>query len=102
MTDDQISVQELHTLLNNKQNIFILDVRTPEEFRAGHMNGHLIPLAELAERVDEIPRDRLVVIHCRSGMRSQTALNFLKSLGYTQIKNLIGGIEAWDHYVSSM
>lgn len=95
---DQISVDEFIQRIEDEQDIFILDVRTHEEFRAQNLGGYLIPLPELLNRHEEVPRDKLVVIHCRSGKRSQTAVEILRKLGYTKVRNLVGGIEAWNSY----
>lgn len=96
---DQISVQEFVERIQDQQDIFILDVRTHEEYQTQNIGGHHIPLPELAERVAEVPRDKLVVIHCRSGVRSQTALHLLKKMGYIKVRNLVGGMESWNQYI---
>ena len=96
MISDQITAAKFQQWAENEKTLFILDVRSPQEHASGHLGGHLIPLPELAKRADEIPRNNKVVIYCRSGARSQVALEFLKSLGYTQVYNLIGGILACD------
>jgi rhodanese-related sulfurtransferase len=74
---------------------FIVDVREPAEFRAGHIPGaKLIPLGQLAGRTGEIPRDRRVVCVCRSGRRSAAAVRLLRSLG-VDAYNLHGGMRDW-------
>jgi len=73
-----------------------IDVRTPEEYAAGHIPGaKLIPLAELEARLSEVPRDRQVYLYCRSGRRSAKAAELLAKHGYTNIENIAGGILAW-------
>ena len=73
----------------------VIDVRTLAEFRTGHISGaHLIPLSELARRLDEIPKDRPVVTVCRSGSRSQIAAKQLIKKGY-DVCNLVGGMVRW-------
>ncbi len=75
---------------------FILDVRNLSEWKAGHMPGaKLIPLPELVDRLEEIPKDANIVIHCQSGGRSAIASSVLKSRGYERVANLIGGFSAW-------
>lgn len=97
MASDQIAPQVLWEWLDNQRSLFLLDVRTPEEYKAGHLaGGYLIPIAELERRVSEIPRDKPIVVYCRSGGRSQRALEYLKSIGYTEVYNLIGGVLACD------
>ena len=74
----------------------LIDVRQPEEWKAGHApNARLIPLGSLATRVAEIPRDREVLLICRSGNRSGSAQRQLLQLGYEQVFNVSGGMNAW-------
>jgi rhodanese-related sulfurtransferase len=74
---------------------YVLDVRQPEEYAAGHIAGaRLIPLGELQGRADELPRDREIVVVCASGSRSASATRLLASLGYNAV-NLNGGMGAW-------
>ena len=95
----EISVQELKHLLDDNQSPFILDVRQESEYLIANLGGHLIPLHQLSDRLDELDSDltsnRLVVVHCRSGVRSAQAVRFLHAAGYTNTKNLRGGILAW-------
>lgn len=73
-----------------------IDVRTPGEYAEGHVKGaKLIPLQELAGRMNEVPKDRQVYVYCRSGRRSAEASAMLVKAGYTHIENITGGIEAW-------
>ena len=75
---------------------FILDVREPWEYDAGHVPGAvLIPQADLALRLDEVPRDREILTVCASGMRSRRAGLFLKKMGYERVANLEGGTNGW-------
>jgi adenylyltransferase/sulfurtransferase len=83
------------------ESIFVLDVREEDEYHAFNIEGYLIPLAQLPARLSEIPRDLPIVVHCRSGHRSQAALEFLKQAGFNEVKNLAGGVIAWQHYVGS-
>ena len=72
-----------------------VDVREPEEWQAGHVDGSLwIPLGELQARAGELPRDRPLVIVCRSGARSGYAADALVAAGY-EASNLAGGLHAW-------
>jgi rhodanese-related sulfurtransferase len=74
----------------------LLDVREPEEYAHGHVPGALnIPQAELASRLDEIPRDRPVLTICQAGMRSLRAAQFLTQMGYPQVASVAGGTGAW-------
>ncbi|MGB8983944.1 MAG: rhodanese-like domain-containing protein [Anaerolineales bacterium] len=75
---------------------FILDVRQPEEWNEFHIPGStLIPLGELAARVDELPRDREIVVVCRSGNRSAQGRDILLDAGFTQVTSMAGGVTQW-------
>jgi glyoxylase-like metal-dependent hydrolase (beta-lactamase superfamily II)/rhodanese-related sulfurtransferase len=74
----------------------LLDIREPEEYLHGHIPGALnIPQADLASRLGELPRDRLVLVTCQLGMRSVRAAQFLKQAGFTQVATVCGGTSAW-------
>src|SRR5688572_9437257 len=74
----------------------LVDVREPAEWRTGHApNATLIPLGTLTQRLAEIPRGRDVLLICRSGNRSGTAQRQLLQLGYQQVFNVTGGMNAW-------
>jgi sulfur-carrier protein adenylyltransferase/sulfurtransferase len=93
----QVSVQTLKKKLDAKENIFVLDVREPHEVPIANIGAPLIPVGSLAERVAEIAshKNDEVIIHCRSGARSQKAALILKEAGFTNVSNLAGGILAW-------
>jgi rhodanese-related sulfurtransferase len=85
-------------LLLNRSKPFILDVRDPAEFAAGHISGAKnIPVAELAGRMKELEKfkDKPVLVHCQKGMRAKTACGILKAQQFTQLNNLAGGLDAW-------
>jgi rhodanese-related sulfurtransferase len=74
----------------------LIDVRQPEEWSAGHApNARLIPLGSLPRRLTDIPRDQDVLFICRSGNRSGSAQRQLLQLGYEQVFNVSGGMNAW-------
>lgn len=84
--------------LINHKDASVLDVREPDEFKAGHVLGaRLIPLGKLKERIGELERfrEKPVVIVCRSGSRSATACAILGRAGFAQVYNLAGGMMAW-------
>ena len=73
-----------------------LDVREPDEFVAGHIEGAIpIPLGSLAGRIDEVPRDRPVVVYCGHGERAASAVSLLERAGFEQLLNIDGGFDAW-------
>lgn len=75
---------------------FMLDVREPDEWAAGHIDGAtLIPLGELEARVAEVPTDRQVVVVCRSGNRSATGRDILLGAGHPSATSMAGGMNAW-------
>lgn len=75
---------------------FILDVRQPDEWNEVHIPGAtLIPLDQLASRVDELPRDQEIVVVCRSGNRSQAGRDVLLQAGFTQVTSMAGGVTQW-------
>jgi molybdopterin/thiamine biosynthesis adenylyltransferase/rhodanese-related sulfurtransferase len=91
----EISVEELKKKIDNKEDVFILDVREPHEYQICNLNGHLIPLGDLPKRVHELDSSREIVAHCRSGVRSGKAVTFLRQAGFKKVHNLTGGILAW-------
>jgi adenylyltransferase/sulfurtransferase len=91
----QLTVKELKARRDAGEDIFLLDVREPYEVQIAQIGGTVIPQNDVPNRLAEIPRDREIVVHCRSGARSQRIAEFLKQSGYTQVVNLAGGILAW-------
>ena len=78
---------------------FVLDVRRQDEFDAGHIDfATLIPLAELDGRISELPQDlnAPMIVYCAVGIRGNFGLTYLKFLGYTNVRNIRGGIGAWN------
>lgn len=74
----------------------VLDIRTPGEWSAGHLDGSInLPLARLQERIAEVPRDRRIAVHCAGGYRSSIAVSILSQHGITNLIELAGGIAAW-------
>ncbi len=90
-----IDAAALQARLNDKPKPFVLDVREPAEYAAGHITGStLIPLQQLSSRITESPTDREIVCVCASGSRSSSAARRLSSAGYT-VLNLSGGMGHW-------
>jgi len=90
-----IQVEELKRRLDKGDDIFVLDVREPHEYQICNIGGYLIPLGDLPKRVSELDSSREIVAHCRSGVRSAKAVDFLRQAGFKKIHNLAGGILAW-------
>jgi rhodanese-related sulfurtransferase len=92
-----VSAEDAKQRLNNSKPPFVLDVRQPAEFKAGHIaNAKLIPLDQLGARMNELPKDREILCVCRSGGRSGMAARQLVGAGYT-VLNLNGGLTSWEH-----
>lgn len=86
------------TLLINRQDAQVIDVREPDEFAAGHMpEARNIPAGKLADRINEIEKykDKPLILCCASGMRSAKACGELKKLGFGSLHTLVGGIDSW-------
>jgi sulfur-carrier protein adenylyltransferase/sulfurtransferase len=91
----EMTVEELKRRLDAGDDLFVLDVREPHEYQICNIGGHLIPLGDLPNRVNELDSSREIVAHCRSGVRSAKAVNFLQQAGFKKVHNLAGGILAW-------
>jgi rhodanese-related sulfurtransferase len=90
---DEISLEELES---RDSGAILLDVREPVEYASGHVPGAVnLPQADLADRLDELPRDRPVVLICQGGYRSLRAAQFLKQTGFTRVFSVPGGTAAW-------
>jgi sulfur-carrier protein adenylyltransferase/sulfurtransferase len=96
MNDWEITPVELKSRLDKGEDLFILDVREPSEYQINRIPGStLIPLGELPRRYQELPRDREIIAQCKMGGRSAKAMEYLKTVGFTKVKNLRGGILEW-------
>jgi sulfur-carrier protein adenylyltransferase/sulfurtransferase len=97
--DSETTVGDLKRRLDRGDNVFVLDVREPQEFQICRIPGStLIPLGELPSRLAEVPRGGDapdIVVHCKSGVRSAKAARLLADRGYDRVQNLKGGILAW-------
>jgi rhodanese-related sulfurtransferase len=92
----EVTVNELKLMKENQEDFQLIDVRESNEFAVCNLGGVLIPLSTLPTRVDEISRDKKIVIHCKAGGRSAQAIHFLEQHhGFTNLYNLQGGILAW-------
>ncbi len=93
-----ITVNELKERLDAGEDLNLIDVREEYEYDEQNLGGQLIPLGELPDRIDEIEnlKDEEVIVQCRSGNRSGKAKVFLESQGFTNVRNLTGGMLAWN------
>jgi adenylyltransferase/sulfurtransferase len=91
----EMQVEELKRRLDSGEDIYVLDVREPHEYQIANIGGHLIPLGDLPNRVNELDTSREIVAHCKSGGRSAKAVTFLRQAGFKKVHNLAGGITAW-------
>jgi len=91
-----IETQQLDAALHSKKPPFLLDVREPSEVAQGYIAGAInIPLGELPDHLSELPKDRTLIVYCRSGHRSAKAVAFLRSQGFDKAESLTGGMNAW-------
>jgi glyoxylase-like metal-dependent hydrolase (beta-lactamase superfamily II)/rhodanese-related sulfurtransferase len=95
----RIEVAELAEQLSGDHPPLVLDVRTPTEWEAGHVEGSVnAPLQTLGEHLDALPRDRAIAIHCQTGYRSSVAASLLEQAGFRDLADLEGGWVAWDEH----
>ncbi len=92
-----ITVAELKERLDNGEKLHFYDVREEHEYEEDNLGAVLIPLGELADHIEELSdlKGEELIIHCRSGARSGKAANFLTSQGFSNVRNVIGGILAY-------
>lgn len=96
----EISVQDLHQLIEAGEECYIIDVRTSEEIKkAAFPKATHIPLSELATSVVNIPQDKLVITVCHHGARSLKACYLLKERGFDKVLSLRGGIDLWSKII---
>ena len=91
-----VSPKKAKELMGSENDVFLLDVRTKEEYNESHIKtAHLIPVQELEQNIDRIPKDRNVVVYCASGKRSARACGILKNKRLKAIYDIEGGIHRW-------
>jgi hydroxyacylglutathione hydrolase len=94
---ERITAGSLAEQLDSAQPPVVIDVRNPGEWGASHIDGAVnMPLSQLAGRIDELPRDRKLIVYCASGYRSGVAVSLLRREGLTEVANLVGGLGAWE------
>jgi rhodanese-related sulfurtransferase len=96
----EIDINSIKNKVANEENIKLIDVRTPEEYEIEHLeNSELVPLQSLENNISNVEgleKNDEIIVYCRSGRRSTEAYNILKALGYTNVKSMAGGINAWN------
>jgi sulfur-carrier protein adenylyltransferase/sulfurtransferase len=93
---ESITTAELRALLKGGYQGILIDVREPEEHAVAHIDGaRLVPLGTLPDQLEYLPKDREILIHCKAGGRSARAVQFLLDHGFTNVKNVAGGMDAW-------
>lgn len=97
MSLQEIDVHEAKKKLEGENPPFLLDVREPFEHEFANIEGQVIPLGELPDRISELEshKNDEIIVYCRSGSRSAEACRLLESSGFSNVKNLSGGILAW-------
>src|SRR5262245_29357224 len=100
---DEVTVQEMKRALDDpKLGIKVIDVREPDEYEIAHVNGvPLLPLSQLQQRFTELDPNSQYYIHCKVGVRSLNAVNFLRQQGFKYLKSVKGGISAWSEEIDS-
>ena len=92
-----ITIEELKDRMDKGEKLNLIDVREEYEFDEFNIGATLIPLGELPDRLDEIEawKNQEILIHCRSGARSRRAKEYLESEGFNNVRNVLGGMLAW-------
>lgn len=94
-----ISAQDANALIDKDPNINIIDIRTPQEFDTDHVRSSQnidFYSPDFAQRVAALPKDKPYIVYCHSGNRSGKSMDVFKSLGFSKIYNVVGGISAWE------
>jgi rhodanese-related sulfurtransferase len=93
----EISVQGLKVKMDNKEDFVLIDVREKYEYEEFNIGGKLIPLGEIMGALEDLEefKGKEIIIHCRSGKRSAMAQQLMLQAGFSDVKNLAGGVLAW-------
>ena len=93
---EEITVSELNKKISKKEDFILLDVRTDSEYYLSSIEGSVhIPMNNVPNKLDSLESDKEIIVQCKSGVRSARICEFLLQKGYSNIKNLQGGIVAW-------
>ncbi len=93
-----ITVQELKERLDKGESLNLIDVRNPDEHEMENIGGRLVPLGDLADELDSLEdlKNEEVIVYCRSGNRSGRAKQMMEQAGFTNVRNLLGGMLTWN------
>lgn len=94
--EKEINIEELNQIIKTNQNIILLDVRSPQEYKEGHLMGAInIPLYELETNYKNKLNDKkeVVIVYCQSGIRSKKAIKILQKYGFTNLYHLKNGLD---------
>ena len=95
-TANNVSAADAWKLVESNKDVFLLDVRTPQEYQQVRLEGaSLIPIDQVVRRMNEIPRDRPILVYCAVGSRSAQVANYLARQNYGPVYNMYGGIWSW-------
>ncbi|MEO1255566.1 MAG: rhodanese-like domain-containing protein [Bacteroidota bacterium] len=96
--NEDITCQEVKDRIDSGEKFNFIDVREDWEYEEKNIGAQLIPLGELPNRLSEIEKmkDEEIIVHCKSGGRSGQAKKFLNAQGYTNVRNMLGGITAYN------
>lgn len=93
---EEITVQDLKTVLDNGEDVTLVDVREPHEWEICRIEGAtLLPLSEIDSRLHELDSSQTLLVYCKTGVRSAKVIQRLSEVGFTRLKNVRGGIKAW-------
>ena len=92
---NQVTATELKEWMAVSKDFLLVDIREDIEREAYHIGGEHIPMGELISRLDEMPKDKDIVLYCEKGIRSVIAIQRLETFGFNNLFNLSGGMSAW-------
>lgn len=103
MQTGDITVHELKQRLDAGEEIILIDVREPHEREICHIGGVLIPLGTIPQKLEDLTeyKDKEIIVYCRTGGRSSSAVAFLKGQGFVNPRNLVGGMHAWSDNIDN-
>lgn len=96
---ETVAGKTLNAKLQSGENVLVVDVRNPDEFKAGHIEGALnVPIRTLAQNLNKLPADKAapIAVVCKSGIRAAYGTMTLRLMGYTNVKDVVGGMLAWE------